>query len=310
MDIVLNLSQYVDPQLIEADLKAQSRDEAIGHLVDLIFERRRDLLSESMTPAELRLRVMQREAIQTTGLGNGIALPHTRIDECADMAVAIGIHAGGLDWGSLDGKPCHIIVLTVSASQKPYLILQMTAAIVRFLNEPENLKKITSGLSAETIAHLLTGTALETEQIVLAHDIMKPLAASITPDTPLEEAVHLMHLKRIDVLPVVDEGEVLCGELSCFDVFTYGTPDFFQRLRTISFMRNLDPFERYFKYRHGLTVKDVCSPPTNVISKETTLMEIIFEMSVKNKQRLFVVDNGRLIGAIDRFSIIDKILFF
>jgi len=310
MNVVLNLSQYVHPELIEADLKAETRDEAIGRLVDLIFQRRPDLVSESLTPQELRRRVVDRETMQTTGLGDGIALPHTRIAECEDMAVAIGIHADGLDWGSVDGNPCHVIVLTVSAKEKPYLILQMTAAIVRFLSEPENRRQITSGLSAESIARLLTGRALETERTVLAHDIMKPIAASLNAETPLQDAVHQMHLNQIDVLPVVDDENILRGELSCFDIFTYGTPDFFQRLQTISFMRNLDPFERYFSYRHGLKVEDVCSPPRNVIAKDTTLMEIIFEVAVKNKQRLFVVDQGRLIGTIDRFSIIDKILFF
>ena len=120
----------------------------------------------------------------------------------------------------------------------------------------------------------------------------------------------MMHLSQMDILPVVDEAHTLVGEVSCLDVFKYGIPDFFSQLQTISFMKNLDPFEKYFKYRKDLKVKDVYNPVASVISKDATLMEIVFEMTTKNKQKLFISDGGRLIGVIDRFSIIDKILFF
>ncbi len=310
MNVVLDLSQYVDPKLIDPDLKVDNRDDAIRHLIGLIFKQKPDFFSGTMTPDALTRLVLERESIQTTGLGNTIALPHTRIDDCEDMAVAIGIHREGVDWQSLDGRPCRVVVLTISTSRKPYLILQMTAAIVRFLKDPTNLNRIVATQSPEKVARILTGTTLETEHTVLANDLMKPVLESVRLDTPLEQATRLMHLRHVDVLPVVDESNVLRGELSCMDIFTYGTPDFFRKLRTISFMRNLDPFERYFKYQKQLKVSDVCTKPTNIISKEATLMEVIFEVSVKNRVRLFVVDEGRLIGTIDRFSIIDKVLFF
>jgi CBS domain-containing protein len=103
---------------------------------------------------------------------------------------------------------------------------------------------------------------------------------------------------------------MLCGEISCLNIFTYSIPDFFSRLQTVSFVRHLDPFEKYFRLKKGLKVKDLYVPSTRTIAENTTLMEIIFEMTTNNKSRLYVVDESGLVGVVDRFTVIDRILFF
>ena len=61
----------------------------------------------------------------------------------------------------------------------------------------------------------------------------------------------------------------------------------------------------------SIGVKDIFTDGSRPIQKDSTLLEIIFEMTVKQKSKLFMVEeDGTLAGAIDRFCIIDKILFF
>ena len=119
-----------------------------------------------------------------------------------------------------------------------------------------------------------------------------------------------MHLSKLDILPVIDEDDMLIGEISCLDIFSYGIPDFFNQLQTISFMKYLDPFEKYFKFKKDLKVKDIYKSDVNTIKRDATLIEMIFEMTTRNKSKLFVVRKGKLVGVVDRFTIIDKILFF
>ncbi len=120
-----------------------------------------------------------------------------------------------------------------------------------------------------------------------------------------------MHLDRRSILPVVNENNRFYGEISCYDIFAFGMPDFFRQLQTISFVRHIDPFEKYFNIKKGLSVKDLDLKEGKGIKKDSTLLEIVFEMTVKKKSKLFIVeDDGTLSGVIDRFCIIDKILFF
>lgn len=304
------INEHIDDRLIISDLDAETKEEALDILVRRVFEVKPGLFGEGFTEADLRREVISRENIQTTGLGNGIAFPHARVANFSDFALAIGIKREGIDWKSLDGKACQVICLMISPQVKPYLILQMMAMLVRYTGRPENIKKLTSGLTSEEIGELIRKSAVSTSKTVLARDIMHPVKQTVGLEDSVEATTRLMHLNRVDILPVTDEAGALVGEISCLDIFGYGIPDFFNQLQTISFMRNLDPFEKYFKYEKDLKVKDIYSPTANVIARDATLMEIIFEMTARKKLRLFVVDSGKLIGAVDRFSVIDKILFF
>jgi PTS system nitrogen regulatory IIA component len=73
---------------------------------------------------ELLNAVLEREALMSTAVGNGIALPHPRnpvIAESAGQFVSVAFAERGLDWEALDGKPVQTIMLIISASPKMHL---------------------------------------------------------------------------------------------------------------------------------------------------------------------------------------------
>ena len=304
------LNGYIRPELVIENLKARTKQEAIALLVEKIFQSSARVMLGDMTSQQVYEEVIKRENIQTTALGNRLAFPHARIERCSDFIVSIGISKEGVDFKSLDGQPTNIICLMLSPVLKPYIILQAMAALARFFAEKNNVENILSGLSAQQIAEAIRTSEMATHKTITAREVMRPVAHTVNLDMSLEQTTHIMHLNHIGVLPVVNADGTLCGEISCLKIFTYGIPDFFKQLETVSFVKYLDPFERYFKLRKELKVKDVYEPAADVIRMDTTLLEMIFEMTVKKKARLFVVDNGKLIGEVDRFSIIDKILFF
>jgi fructose-specific phosphotransferase system IIA component len=67
--------------------------------------------------------VHEREAIMSTGIGQGIAIPHVRMEGIAAPTVAVGISADGLDFDTLDNEPVQVVVLFAmpAGSQKEYL---------------------------------------------------------------------------------------------------------------------------------------------------------------------------------------------
>ncbi len=304
------LNNYIRPELIIEDLKVATKQEAIALLIERIFQSDARNMLGDISSQQVYEEVIKRENIQTTGLGNKLAFPHARIEHCSDLIVAIGISRKSIDFNSIDGQPCNIICLMLSPVLKPYIILQTMASLARFFADKKSAEKILTGLSASQIAETIRTSEMTTHKTITAQEVMRPVAHTVNLDMPLEQATHIMHLNHIGVLPVVNADGALCGEISCLKIFTYGIPDFFKQLETVSFVKYLDPFERYFKFRKELKVKDFYEPAANVIRMDTTLLEMIFEMTVKKKARLFVVDNGKLVGEVDRFSIIDKILFF
>jgi PTS system nitrogen regulatory IIA component len=84
--------------------------------------------------------VLEREALMTTAVGNGIALPHPRnpiITESAEQFVNISFTEQELNWEALDGKPVHTVILIISASAKMHL---HTLSRINFFCQQESFR--------------------------------------------------------------------------------------------------------------------------------------------------------------------------
>ncbi len=306
---MLDITKYIRTDLIIADLKVSTKEGAFKVMADCLMSRKPDCLSQSLTSERVQQAVLEREQAHTTGMGNCVAFPHARINECSDFCCVIGYSREGIDYGSIDGKPCHLLCLMISCIDKPYIILQVMADLARLICERDiDLSK--GNFTSEELYELIVKNIKVKKGVILAKDMMRPVGVAVKLTDSVQHASRTMHLTHKDILPVLDEEGSLMGEISCLDIFRYGIPDFFSQLQTVSFVNHIDPFEKYFKYQKTLLVKDVYKKNVPVIDHKQTLMEIIFEMAVHNHSLLFVTDEHKLVGVIDRFSIIDKILFF
>lgn len=93
---------------------------------------------------ELVRSLMEREALGSTGIGDGVAIPHAKSSAIRDMVVAFGKSSVGVDFQSMDGKPAHLFFLLVTPDDKPGDHLKTLARISRILKNPvlrENLKQ-------------------------------------------------------------------------------------------------------------------------------------------------------------------------
>jgi PTS system nitrogen regulatory IIA component len=84
--------------------------------------------------------VLEREALMSTAIGNGIALPHPRhplLTESSDQFVTIAYTEQGLQWEALDGSPVHTVILIVSASARMHL---HTLSRINFFCQQESFR--------------------------------------------------------------------------------------------------------------------------------------------------------------------------
>ncbi|MFP3043253.1 PTS sugar transporter subunit IIA [Treponema primitia] len=86
--------------------------------------------------------VLEREALMSTAVGSGIALPHPRnplITDPAEQFVTLAYTEQGLNWEALDGKPVHTVMLIVSASAKMHL---HTLSRINFFCQQESFRAL------------------------------------------------------------------------------------------------------------------------------------------------------------------------
>lgn len=307
---MIDPSTLLQKEHILWNLKADSKDAALEQLVRHLHRIKPDTFG-SVTPEETLRAIHERESMQSTGLGNHVAFPHGRVNGWKQFATVIGVSQEGIDYQSLDGKPVHVICMMISPEDEPYMILKAMAAFGRLFHSVSHPLEIFKNDVFEDMGASWQQAEKKPQKQIIAHDLMRPVKAQVRLSTSIQEVARVMHLNHLDALPVVDDENLFYGVINCSDIFSYGIPDFFNQLHTVAFVRHIDPFEKYYKIRKELKVRDLIKKDlTSAISKENTLLEIIFQLTVKQRPRLFILDNGALAGEIDRFSIVDKILFY
>ncbi|HUJ18298.1 MAG TPA: PTS sugar transporter subunit IIA [Nitrospirota bacterium] len=97
---------------------------------------------------ELLRTLMERESLGSTGIGDGVAIPHGKLAFIPDIIVAFGRSSRGIDFQSLDRKPAYLFFLIITPIDKPGDHLKMLARVSRILKNPmlrDNLRHAPDG---------------------------------------------------------------------------------------------------------------------------------------------------------------------
>ncbi|OGV31678.1 MAG: hypothetical protein A2020_05830 [Lentisphaerae bacterium GWF2_45_14] len=280
----------------------------VAGMLDTLFANT-GLKDEGIEKSVLLDAIMFREEELTTAIGEGFAFPHARINETLKGSYMLfGVSPGGVAFGSLDRKPVNFFLMSIVPGANSDMLLKSRAAFMRVMNIPGIREKILSMGTGE-IWELLDKSGIRITGDILARDIMSPQLGIVRQDMSLRDVAIALHFYHTDSLPVVEDGNKFMGDISCYDLFTYELPNFFLSLKTISFVKHMNPFERYFNMDNRIRVSEIKRDREfPVIAPDATLMEIIFQMTTYNRHHLYVVEDGKLLGMIDRFAIVDKIL--
>lgn len=138
----MHLSQLLNPQSIDVQLRSKTKREAIAELVALL-EKSHGLSSGG----EILDRVLKREAMMSTGIGNGIAIPHGKARAVDRLVAACAVSRTGVDYDSVDGEPATLFILLVSPEDVGGPHVKVLANISRLLkdeNVRESLKRAES----------------------------------------------------------------------------------------------------------------------------------------------------------------------
>ena len=100
--------------------------------------------------------VMAREALGSTGIGHGVAIPHGRVPDLTEPLLALARHPKGLDFDAIDGQPVRIVILLLVPEHADRTHLELLAYLARILQNEQTREAIMHADSAEEISGLLS----------------------------------------------------------------------------------------------------------------------------------------------------------
>ncbi len=148
----MKLAQLLDIDHILLDMKATEHWPAILELVDFLSEM-------GDIPKECREGIITaleaREAQVSTGIGSGVAIPHTFSDTMEEVVAVFGRSKGGIDFEALDNAPVHYIILFIVPRKDYHLHLRTLAAIAKMFTNCEVRRKLGAAECRDEILEIL-----------------------------------------------------------------------------------------------------------------------------------------------------------
>jgi PTS system nitrogen regulatory IIA component len=148
----MNLKKLLSPKMVLTELAGSTKEEIIENLVDLLME------SGKIKDREAALAcILAREQKMSTGMQNGIAIPHGKSDTVDELIVCVALKKEGIDFESLDSMPSKIFIVTISPLNRSGPHVQFLAEISQLLKEEEKREKLLTAETKEEILKVFIG---------------------------------------------------------------------------------------------------------------------------------------------------------
>lgn len=146
----MRISDLLNESLITVSLQNKDKIGVIESLLNLIMKSGK--ISNRFDALKA---VLDREALMSTGLEKGIAIPHAKTAVTKEICLALGIAKDGVDFHSADGKPSHIIFFMLAPEAAAGMNVQVLAQIARLTSDPSFCAALKFAESAEEVFEII-----------------------------------------------------------------------------------------------------------------------------------------------------------
>lgn len=139
------MSSLIQSSHIIGALAATSKRGALAEMAGLLADFDQDALVEAL---------LGREAVGSTAIGTGIAVPHVKLEAAKEIQICFGRSKAGIQWGAPDRQLVHLIFLMVAPLSASDHYLQTLATLCRFLRDSNNRRLLLNSTDADLVTFI------------------------------------------------------------------------------------------------------------------------------------------------------------
>jgi mannitol/fructose-specific phosphotransferase system IIA component (Ntr-type) len=148
----MRMSDFVVRDAILPDLTASTKEGVIREMVESL---RAAGQFKGADPDDIIRAILKRELLGSTGIGRGVAIPHTKHASVDRLVGTVALSRAGVGFDSLDGEPVHVFVLLISPQDRPGDHLRALENVSRSLRDDGFVRSLRAATTRETVWGLL-----------------------------------------------------------------------------------------------------------------------------------------------------------
>ena len=149
----MNINELLDEDFVIPDLKAKDKNGVLEELSEVICSH-----ETTIDKGDLVKVLVERERLGSTGIGDGVAIPHGKLRGIRQPLISFGRSRDGLDFDSMDGEPTHLFFLLVAPENSAGLHLKTLAKIAKVMKNRAFRKKLMEAKTREEIHDVIVKT--------------------------------------------------------------------------------------------------------------------------------------------------------
>ena len=146
----MKITDFLDPKAIKTDLSATDKEAVLKELVNALAA-----VKEMGEQKAIVKALLDRESLGSTGIGQGIAIPHGKTDRVKELVAVLGVSQKGVNFEALDGEPVYIFFLLVAPKDTAGPHLKALARISRLLKDKFVRESLKSAKDEKTILRII-----------------------------------------------------------------------------------------------------------------------------------------------------------
>jgi mannitol/fructose-specific phosphotransferase system IIA component (Ntr-type) len=152
----MKLTDYLTSKNIKIGIKGRDKEEIIEELIGIA-----ESVAPGLNRGEAVGGLMKRESIGSTGVGKGVAIPHTGVKNCSKILPVIALAEEGVNYESLDGDPVRLFFMILYPENQIRMQLKFLARVSRLLRNEELRNSLLECSTPEEMMDVLTAYELE-----------------------------------------------------------------------------------------------------------------------------------------------------
>jgi PTS system nitrogen regulatory IIA component len=148
----MKIAEFLNPQAVIASLQARSKSDVLRELSGSMAQGNPGLKPERLTDV-----LLEREKLGSTGIGEGVAIPHGKLSGLSQLYASFGVSPQGVDFQAIDGRPTFLFFALVAPENSAGIHLKALARISRLFKNPRFRESILKAGSSGEIYQLICG---------------------------------------------------------------------------------------------------------------------------------------------------------
>lgn len=147
----VKIAEMLDPAAIVAELRGTGKKDVLAELTEALVA-----ANPALNREEVIRVLLERERLGSTGIGDGVAIPHGKLKHLDRQLIAFGLSRKGVEFDAMDGKPARLFFLLIAPEDAVGVHLKTLARISKLLKAPLVRERLLSALDRQQIHGIIT----------------------------------------------------------------------------------------------------------------------------------------------------------